>query len=156
LGAEKGPLNSEAHRVFEEIKALLQRCNAKGSIMSQLEKLCADLGITCESKYGGEVPSNFANAHPYLVTLHFKRRMLVVPFYMGSAHTVEPTSADVLYCLCSDTRAGELSFDEFCSEFGYDSDSRKAEAEWKACAAVAPRVRRFLGETFDDVANAEH
>jgi hypothetical protein len=62
----------------------------------------------------------------------------------------------VLSCVTSDARSGELSFHEFCQEFGEDEDSRKAEKMWKACRRLTPKVKRFLGEHFDDVANASH
>lgn len=67
-----------------------------------------------------------------------------------------PAVADVVYCLCSDARAGELDFDDFCSEFGYDSDSRKAERIWQACKDACIKARVLFGADFDDFANAEH
>lgn len=93
---------------------------------------------------------------PSKVTLRFKGRQLTVPFYMGPANTREPTTADVLACLCSDARFGESSFGDFCSDMGLDEDSRKAEATWRACVAMGPRVRQFLGAFFDDISGAEH
>ncbi len=55
----------------------------------------------------------------------------------------------MLDCLLSDSQAGEQDFEEFCAEFGYDTDSRKAERTWKACRAQAPKVKRLLGEDFE-------
>lgn len=126
--------------------------------MSQLRALCAKLNIKIESTYGAvELPADWQrDAHPYKCRLTFQRRALTVPFFIGSAHTNEPSAADVLYCLASDARSGEESFEDFCSNMGCDIDSRKAEKTWKACRAIAPRLRRFLGDSFDDVCNAEH
>lgn len=125
--------------------------------MTQLEALCTKLGIRCHATYGGELPAGWPrDAHPYKVRLTFQGRQLTTRFYQGSAHTDEPSAADVLSCLASDARSGETSFDEFCSEFGYDSDSRKAEATWKACRAMAPRLARFLGEHREAIESAEH
>lgn len=39
----------------------------------------------------------------------------------------------VVECLLSDAQSGSLSFEHFCSEFGYDSDSRSAQATHNAC-----------------------
>ena len=127
-------------------------------MISELEKVCDSLGIRAESQYGAvEVPEGWTpGTHPYKVTLRFGRRRLTVPFFMGPAHSKEPTAADVLSCIVSDARSGELDFDEFCGEFGYDADSRKAEQTWRACKAMAPRVRRFLGDAFERVEQAEH
>ena len=123
---------------------------------TQLEALCEKLNIRCASVYVGRVTGDWAGAAQYKVTLYMAGRQLTVPFYMGVAHTRGPSAADVLYCLASDAQAGDLSFEDFCSDFGYDSDSRKAEQTWKACVRMAPRVRRFLGEHFDAVWSAEH
>lgn len=126
--------------------------------MSQLEQLCERLKITADAQYGGvEVPEGWTHGtHPYKVTLRFQRRTLTVPFFMGPAHSREPTAADVLYCVCSDARAADDSFEGWCSEFGYETDSRKAEKTYKACAALAPRVQRFLGDHYEEVCSAEH
>lgn len=123
---------------------------------SRLDRLCDRLGIKCDSEYGAvELPEGWdPHAHPYKVVLRYKRRRLTAPFFMGSAHTREPSAADVLSCLVSDTYAGEQSFEDFCSDMGYDLDSRKAESTWKACRSTAPRLRRFLGDDFDQVADA--
>lgn len=57
---------------------------------------------------------------------------------------IKPALEDVLSSLITD---GEpdfqgLSFDDWCSEFGYDSDSRKAHATYDACCEVGRRLRR--------------
>ena len=126
--------------------------------MSKLSALCEKLNIKAASVYGAvKLLEGWERiAHPYKVTLYKGKRQLTVPFFMGAAHTREPTAADVLACLTSDARAGELTFEQFCDEFDHDSDSRKTEATWKACVKLAPRLRRFLGEDFEAVSSAEH
>jgi len=49
-----------------------------------------------------------------------------------------------------------VTFSEWCSEFGYDSDSRKALATYDKCRRLGSRVRKFLGRDFDKFAQAEH
>jgi hypothetical protein len=125
---------------------------------SELERVCERLRIKIVARYGGaEVPEGWTpGTHPYKVTLRMGNRRLTTSFFMGPAHTIEPTAADVLACLASDARGGENTFEGFCADFGYDVDSRKAEATYKACAKMAKRLPVFLGEHFDSVANAEH
>lgn len=130
---------------------------------SELDRLCSSLGVRAETTYGNdELDASDGyddwrrTAHPWTVTLRYGRRRLTVPFWTGSAHTEDPTAADVLACLVSDARAGEQSFEEFCADFGYDSDSRQAHNTWKACSKLAPRVRRLLGDDFERFARAEH
>lgn len=125
---------------------------------SKLQNLCETKGVKCEAQYGGvELPEEWPRgSHPYKVVLKFGKRRLTVPFFMGACHSKEPTAADVLSCIVSDARAGDMTFEEFCEEFGYDSDSRKAEKVYAACKAIEPRVRRFLGVDFEEFENAEH
>lgn len=66
-------------------------------------------------------------------------------FSMGYGHNgAAPTVEDVLDCLASDATCSD-SFEDFCLEYGYDSDSRKAEKTWKACIKSRDRLQQFLG-----------
>jgi len=126
--------------------------------MSQLQALCDKLGLTLKCQYGAVEPKDEwqRTAHGYRCTLRYQRRQLTVPFWMGKAHTSEPTTADVLACLCSDASAADASFESWAADMGYDTDSRKAESIYRACCAIAPRLRRFLGDSYDAVCRAEH
>lgn len=53
--------------------------------------------------------------------------------WMKQAKPQAPTAADVLYSLLSDSEDLGQSFESWCGDFGYDSDSRKAEATYLAC-----------------------
>jgi len=59
----------------------------------------------------------------------------------------EPTAAEVLNCLANDSAMVEnyRSFEDFCSDLGYNSDSRRAKRIWHACNHQAGRLKRFLG-----------
>lgn len=48
---------------------------------------------------------------------------------------------DVLACI---TKADPGSFEDFCSEYGYDTDSRKAEKTYKAVVQEWKKVERFF------------
>jgi hypothetical protein len=52
---------------------------------------------------------------------------------------------DVLACISSDASCPE-TFEEFCSEFGYDTDSIKAQKLHKSCLAFALKLRGFFTE----------
>jgi hypothetical protein len=76
-----------------------------------------------------------------------------VIFSMGSAHGDKaPGAADVLNCLASDAGSVECAENDFaawCSELGYDTDSRRAERAFKACGRAADKLRRLVGHDFD-------
>jgi len=85
-----------------------------------------------------------------------KKRRFTTWFSMGPALSGEPKVTEVLDCLLSDAQAGSQDFSEFCGEFGYDEDSRKAEKTWKECAKTHERLTAFLGdELFEKALYAE-
>lgn len=57
-----------------------------------------------------------------------------------------PTPYDVLACVSGDIYCPE-TFADFCAEYGYDEDSRKAEKTWKGCRTLAAKLRRVFPET---------
>lgn len=60
-------------------------------------------------------------------------------------HGQEPTVKEVLHSLLLDTRAGETRFEEWCAEFGYDTDSPKVERIYNHCRAVDLDLTRVFG-----------
>lgn len=63
-----------------------------------------------------------------------------------------PKPADVLHSLISDGGAffDGLTFEDWCAEYGYDDDSRKAEAMYRACDDTGRRLARMFSA--DEVA----
>jgi hypothetical protein len=69
-----------------------------------------------------------------------------------------PSMRDVLYSLLMDSEAYSMDFEEWADTFGYDRDSRKAEATYNACAAIgralaaklSPAELDRLREVFQD------
>lgn len=58
-----------------------------------------------------------------------------------------PDLADVLYSLSMDADVLDSgSFENWASEFGYDTDSRKAESIYRACLDIALKMRAALGD----------
>lgn len=78
----------------------------------------------------------------------WRTKPLELYFSQGSAHTEPPTLADVLDCLASDAAGYNQAggqFEEWCSEYGYDSDSRKAEKTFRAVQQQARDLKALLG-----------
>lgn len=55
----------------------------------------------------------------------------------------EPTAYDVLACISGDLNCPE-TFEEFCSEYGGNTDSRKALALFRRCDSFGRRLRAFF------------
>ncbi len=54
------------------------------------------------------------------------------------------SAADALSCLLMDARAAETTFEDWAAEFGYDTDSRKAEAVYRACDEIGKKLKSLL------------
>lgn len=60
---------------------------------------------------------------------------------------IQPHLTDVICCLLMDAEAiDHANFEQWASEFGYDADSRKAEATYRACVETGLSLRAALGE----------
>jgi hypothetical protein len=79
------------------------------------------------------------------------KQPLALPYKTGTGHRSKefgrpnaPHAADVLHSIvCDDTRGA--SFAEWCADFGYDEDSRRALAVYEQCQKQTDAARRFLG-----------
>lgn len=58
---------------------------------------------------------------------------------------------NAFYCFISDALAGLESFESFCGDFGYDTDSRKAEKIYKACKRAYTKFERVSGFNDDEM-----
>lgn len=117
---------------------------------------------TC--KRSGEVPDLEARTHGHhykvtlngidprdeSLTLNPAKRRLTFDFWSSIADankgikTVKPY--DVLANISSDAYTPE-TFKDFCSEYGYDSDSIKASQTFRRCSAFAKKLRAFFTES---------
>lgn len=119
--------------------------------MMPLDKFIADYGITARAERTDKLNPDWGGYHhAYMVTLRNSTngKRMTVPFYQGIANTEPPTAADVLDCLASDMASYENtegSFEDWCEEFGFDTDSRKAERTYKAVERQSKRLEIFLG-----------
>lgn len=78
-------------------------------------------------------------------------RQMTIAYSMGYAHTGEPELADVLDCLASDASGYENArdFQDWASEYGYDTDRRKAERTYNAVKRQSRKLRNLLGDQYD-------
>lgn len=67
---------------------------------------------------------------------------------------VAPHAADVLYSLILDASACEMSFRDWCANYGYDNDSIKALNTYNACCESGEKLRRFF--TTNQLADMTH
>lgn len=92
------------------------------------------------------------SASHWRVTFSFQKRRMTVPYSMGSAHTQPPTAKEVLDCLADDSAGLEnrASFEEWREDYGYDTDSRKAERIYNTVVKQSERLHKLLGDELYD------
>lgn len=62
----------------------------------------------------------------------------------GHKKPVTPPAAGVLHSLILDSSAIGQSFESWASDYGYDTDSRKAEEIYRACQRNTDKLQRIL------------
>jgi hypothetical protein len=118
-----------------------------------LKQLAKGVGIKCE--FGVKLDYDKQDewqqqSDGWHCTLRYKGRQYSFDFWKGIGHHgSEPTVDDCLDALLSDSAGADNTFEDFCGEFGYDTDSRKAERIYKQCQKVRENMERLLGEDFE-------
>lgn len=110
-------------------------------------------GYRITATYTGSKPARWDgtrenwNHHAVTVTNTATQKRTTFDFWASLASPEVRSRSDLLgafRCFLGDAISGMQSFDDFCSEFGYDTDSRKAEKTWRACVASAKKAERLL------------
>jgi len=122
--------------------------------LSQLAKRCG-----FSFKHGAKLPYEKQdewqqNANSYRCTLRYKGRQYSFDYWQGVGITHDPNAEGCLDSLLSDAAVSE-SFEDFCAEFGYDTDSRRAERTHKACLKNREELERLFGDDFETFLYAE-
>lgn len=140
--------------------------------MNTISEFIASHGITMTATLVSKaeatkgLDSDHANQDHWNVLLSCGKQRYQTSFYMGvglrgerRGHTwageygkvrdvmIPPKAEHVLDCIAADA-AGFINargFEDWASEYGYDPDSRKAEATYRAVEAEANALRKLLG-----------
>jgi hypothetical protein len=107
--------------------------------------------ITCKrAKVNPHMTDMPAGSAHWRCTLRYRGRQMTCPFSQGPAICREPTAEDLLECLLMDASGADQPFEDWAGDYGYDTDSRKAERTHNACVAQTEKLKRLLGEDFDE------
>lgn len=75
----------------------------------------------------------------------FRKGTLAYEEWEKSAYVPQkPCSADVLHSLTLDSSAIDTSFDYWCSDYGYDTDSISAFNTYQQCCKIAKELRQVF------------
>lgn len=109
-----------------------------------------------KADWGDKMPENW-NHHTVTVTNKINGKRTRFDFWASNMKTYLTSRYDVLSafrCFVDDALSGEMEFEEFCREFGYDEDSRRAEKTWKACKRSTEKLRRIFDGSLYDLINS--
>ncbi len=119
--------------------------------MSELKEhakeICKKHGIMMKvgsPKYGPVDWDKDYDHYRFPVTIRKDGKSMRVMFTQSRAQGSNPPDEyDIITCI---TKSDPGSFEDFCGEFGYDTDSRKAEKTYKAVKREWEAVKRVFGE----------
>jgi hypothetical protein len=103
--------------------------------------------LTAIERANGKLPRNAAPTQAQLAALTRN----------AAAERLQPKLADVLHSLLSDGAAffDGLTFEDWANEYGFDTDSRKAEATFRECDAIGRKLAKaFKPEELEALRNA--
>jgi len=66
-------------------------------------------------------------------------------YYETTKRQPKPELKNVLYCLVMDSSAIDETFEDWCGNFGYDTDSRKALDTFMLCQNIGIQLRQIVG-----------
>lgn len=87
----------------------------------------------------------------YRLRLWYAGRRMTVPWMQGLGITDDPRAEDVMENLLLDAASFDNArdFEDWAAEYGYDTDSRKAEKLYRRVGAQTYKLARLLGDDFD-------
>lgn len=130
---------------FEQRVPLILECEP-----TEFGTFCTDHGIGIKfERIAGRTGAMSTLPKHWRVTLFRLGRIGEITIeYSGGIAVLDPTVDDVLASLISDASAADETFEDWCESYGYDTDSRKAEATYRDCAAARPQLLRLLGDDY--------
>lgn len=134
----------------------------------QLVDVLKNSNLSIETKFVGTTKRDNWDCFEWKVELKNGSNKMTITFYCGLGHVkkgkfhkpdqpLAPSLADVVYSLVSDADACEQSFEEWCSNLGYNTDSRKDLDLYLQCQKRGQEIRNLMGsELFQAARNAEY
>jgi len=103
-----------------------------------------------------EWSSDNFNNHMVTVTNTETSNKITFEFWASMTHPELNREYDILnafYCFVTDAISGSYSFENFCSEFGYDTDSRTAEKIYRKCKKQLEKLNKIYDGDIYDLSN---
>lgn len=128
--------------------------------MNYQYKHCIVTARLLDERYGfDDYDMNPMNHYRFMVTVKnintHKRHGFIftdsaADYNAGKIHMTREDLKEALLAFLEDAECGSRDYEEFCSDMGYDTDSRHAHAIWTACKKATPKIAA-LGLCLDDI-----
>ena len=124
-----------------------------------LEALLNKLGVKLTLTYLGLKNPKWQNQNwlhdTYSLSIRLNGKSESFKFFNSKNSTdthEKPSVCSILDCIFSDAKCtlSVDTFDEFCSDLGYDNDSRHAEGIYKACKKTFSKLQNIFGADLDN------
>jgi len=116
--------------------------------------------ITINSNYTGNklwpADDSQRNYNHHKITVTNNNKKLSFDFWGSIVNPIIDSESDnisALYCFLSDAIAGSETFTDFCSNCGYDEDSRKAYKTYQTCQKTYAKFERVFNCSGYDLIN---
>lgn len=94
---------------------------------------------------GYNIDKNMPNMNDYKVKLSYNNNSMKIDFHMGKAlKQTDLTIESVINSLLLDYIDYNTTFEDFCDEFGYSSDSIKASKIYKQCQKNTEKMNNLF------------
>lgn len=96
------------------------------------------------------IKSEHGQAQQYKGTIEFNNKKESFQYTDSIANFYDnkrPEAKSLIYCVLMDATCDLSSFEDFCSEFGYDSDSIKHKNIYDACIKSAEKLGNLFNST---------
>jgi len=85
------------------------------------------------------------NGNHFWCELEYRGKLFGAYYSKGKGLDFTPTAVEFLDCLLSDANGDLSSFENWCDDYGYDKDSRKALKTFKLIKRQTNKLKKFLG-----------
>ena len=96
------------------------------------------------------------NANHFKCRLKNKNKSITIYYSQGYGITNDPSTESVLNALLVDFWNHDMSFSEFCSNYGYSEDSLSALKTFKLCSKNSLKVKKLFNGSLNDFLNCEN
>ena len=99
--------------------------------------------------------NNFNNSMVKVTNTETKKS-IAFEFWGSKVNPEITTKYDILnsfYCFVSDAISGEETFQDFCSNFGYDNDSIKSRNIHRACMRATTKLKKIYSDDIYNLCN---